>query len=205
VIRADGEPADEALLAACQEGDDSAFETLFRRWQRPITAYIQQIVRNYDDAACLTQDVFLKVFEHRASFDTQRRFTTWFYTIARNAAIDFVQSKGRRSAVRFSTLDGDADDARFSANILGTAEAVEQRLAGSESTRLLAAAIADLPDLHREIIELIVFQERSYEDVSEILGGVPLGTLRSRMFHALRRLRAVLAAAGGGEAGEGLL
>jgi DNA-directed RNA polymerase specialized sigma24 family protein len=81
---------------------------------------------------------------------------------------------------------------------------VESKLARAESNHLLSEALSELPQIYREIIELIIFQELSYEDASAILGGMSLGTLRSRMFHALRRLRHILQGKGG-ENGENLI
>ncbi len=170
---------------------------LYRRYQRPIMAYIYQIVRNYDDSACIAQDVFLRVFEHVDRFDTGRRFSTWFYTIARNAAIDHLQSKGRRAMVSFTDLDREDEQNSIAANTSAVNDPVELQLSRGEAGRLLAAALAELPQVYREIIELIVFQEKSYDEAAEILGGASQGTLRSRMFHALRRLRTSLEKTGG--------
>jgi DNA-directed RNA polymerase specialized sigma24 family protein len=68
--------SDEQLVGLCQSGDFTAFEELYERYQRPILAYIYQITRNYEEAACIAQDVFLKVFEHVDRFDVTRRFST---------------------------------------------------------------------------------------------------------------------------------
>jgi len=199
-----GEDADEVLVGRCQGGDYAAFEILYRRYQRPILAYIYQITRNYDESGCIAQDVFMRVFEHVDRFDTKRRFTTWFYTIARNAAIDYLQSRHRKAMVSFSDLDHDDENSTVAANTGAPGLPIESMLAQREANTHLAAALAELPQIYREIIELVIFQERSYEEASEILGGVSLGTLRSRMFHALRRLRTSLTTAAG-ENGENLL
>jgi RNA polymerase sigma-70 factor (ECF subfamily) len=81
--------------------------------------------------------------------------------------------------------------------------AIGDLLARSETTRLLADAIAQLPQIHREIVELVAFQERSYDEAAAIIGdGVTANTLRSRMFHALRRLRTLLQASGGDQGND---
>ena len=197
----DGHGSDEELVGRCQAGDFTAFEVLYTRYQRPILAYIYQITRDYESSACIAQDVFLKVFEHVESFDLKRRFTTWFYTIARNAAIDHLHSRNRRAMVTFSDLDREESGSNepVVANAHASGEPIENTLARGESNELLAKALGDLPQIYREIIELVIFQERSYEDASAILGGVSPGTLRSRMFHALKRLRTQLEAVGGGD------
>ena len=191
------ELSDEELAANCQQGSLSSFEELYRRYQRPILAYIYQICRDYEEAACIAQDVFLKVFEKVDRFDTNRKFSTWFYTIARNASIDFLQSRRRRAMVTFTDIDRSDGDNTILAVSEGDAPPVEERLSSDEASGLLGEALADLPQIYREIIELVVFQDRSYEEASEILGGVSLGTLRSRMFHALRQLRDKLGKVGG--------
>ncbi len=193
----DGHPPDEILLAQCQRGDFSSFEIIYQRYQRPILAYLYQLVRDYEDAGNLAQDVFLRVFEHVGSFDTNRKFSTWFYAIARNAALDFLSSRARRSNVSLSGMtDDDSNEPGLPAPNL---EAIESTLARAESTTILRQALDELPPVHREVIELVVFQEKSYEEASEILGGVSTGTLRSRMFHALRRLRTRLEGVGGAD------
>ena len=85
----------------------------------------------------------------------------------------------------------------MAASASSPSEPIGDRLARGEAKEKLSAALAELPQMYREIIELVVFQERTYEEASVILGGISLGTLRSRMFHALRRLRESLLAAGG--------
>ena len=199
-----GQDADEVLVAKCQQGDFAAFEIIYERYRRPILAYIYQITRNYDESACIGQDVFLRVFEHVGRFDITRRFSTWLYTIARNASIDYLQSRSRKVMIGFTDLDRDDESNSVAANAPAPGVSVETKLAISESNKLLAEALAELPQIYREIIELVIFQELSYEDASAILGGMSLGTLRSRMFHALRRLRQILQAKGG-EQGENLI
>jgi RNA polymerase sigma-70 factor, ECF subfamily len=201
-MNADAQPSDEDLVRACQNGDFAAFEEIYRRYQRPILAYIYQITRNYDEAGSIAQDVFLKVFEHVARFDPTRRFSTWFYTIARNAAIDYLNARNRRSFVSFTDLDRQDGDNMITNATAGESTPVEDRLAKGEAVKHLAVALGAMPQIYREIIELIIFQERSYEEASEILGGVSHGTLRSRMFHALRRLRSELEHEGGFSEGD---
>lgn len=188
---ADTTPAsDEELVARCQAGDYAAFEELYRRHHRPIMAYVHQIVRDYDGTASIAQEVFMKVFEHLDRFDTSRRFTTWFYTIARNTALDWLQARRRHHHV---PLSGDDGEPLVDLPAPGQGpEAIEAALARSESTEVLARAIAALPQVHREIIELVAFQGLTYGEAGEILGGVSEGTLRSRMHHALRHLRLAL-------------
>jgi RNA polymerase sigma-70 factor (ECF subfamily) len=182
-----GEDSDEQLAIRCRDGDLEAFGLLYERYRRPILAYLYQIVRDYEQAACIGQDVFLKVFERADRYDPSRRFSTWFYTVARNTALDWLQARNRRPQVSFADVDDDAPAVPVPAD-RNTPEA-DERLQRSEAAEAIAKGLAGLPQIYREIIELIVFQDLTYEAASEILGGVSLGTLRSRMFHALRLMR----------------
>ncbi len=186
------ERSDEELVGMCQQGSLTAFEELYRRYQRPILAYIYQITRNYEESGCIAQDVFLKVFENVGRFDLERRFSTWFYTIARNASIDYLQSRRRRVMVSFTDIDRQPGDDVIVNTTEASTENVINNLSRTEANQALSEALAELPQIYREIVELIIFQSMSYEAASQILGGVSLGTLRSRMFHALRQLRQLL-------------
>jgi RNA polymerase sigma-70 factor (ECF subfamily) len=197
-------PSDESLAARCQQGDMAAFEILFERYQRPILAYLYQMTRDYADASCIAQDAFLKLFEKVDSFDITRRFSPWFYAVARNAAIDHIKAKRRGGMVNFSALDREDGDNVILSTRAARADEVDLHLNRAEARSALREAIDELPLIYREIIELVVFQEKSYEEASQILGGVSLGTLRSRMFHALRHLRERLEGLAG-NSGQNLL
>lgn len=192
-----GEDSDERLAERCRDGDLVAFGLLYERYRRPILAYLYQIVRDYDQAACIGQDVFLKVFQRADRYDPSRRFSTWFYTVARNTALDWLQARNRRPQVSFADADEDSPGVPQPPD-RSLAE-VDNPLQRAEAAEFVAAALAELPQIYREIIELVVYQDMTYEAASEILGGVSLGTLRSRMFHALRLLRGKLEAIAGAD------
>ena len=99
--------------------------------------------------------------------------------------------------VTFSDLDRSEGDNIMENNASGPSFAVDAGIVKEDSVEQLRLAMEQLPQIFREIIELIVFQGLSYEQASEILGGVSLGTLRSRMFHALRHLRRSLTSIAG--------
>ena len=188
---------DEALLKRCQKGDYTAFEEVYQRYHRPILAYIYQMVQNYEDARNLTQEVFLKLFEKSESFDSKRRFSTWFYTVARHSAIDFLQSRHKRSSVNISAFEGQDGSNHILSSILASNTDIAKGVMSKEAGDYLRQALQRLPVIYREIIELVVFQDCTYSQASEILDGISEGTLRSRMFYALKLLREQLTSVGG--------
>ena len=97
--------ADEVLMQRCQDGDYAAFEELYSRYNRPIIAFIYQMTRHADDAACIAQTAFMKLFEHRQSFDIGRSFRAWFYRIARNSTLDHIAKHRKKGHFYFTDLD----------------------------------------------------------------------------------------------------
>jgi RNA polymerase sigma-70 factor (ECF subfamily) len=187
----DQQPSDEALMARCQTGDYEAFEALYERYHRPIIAFVFQMTRHADDAACITQSAFMKLFEHRTSFDAKRSFRAWFYRVARNATLDYLAKHRKRGHYFFTDFERmsryEDDDRSFQPE--DDQPAVAHVLQSSEAAEHLRTALERLPAMYQEIVDLIAFRDMSYEEASQLLGGTSLGTLRSRMYHALRRLR----------------
>ena len=179
-------------------GDYDAFEILYRRYQRPLMAFVYQMVQDYHDSCNIVQEVFLKLYERGDRYDPSRKFSSWFYAVARNATIDYCKRRRNKLKMLEPDLAADLADEHEPPPL------EPDRLEQDEAIAVLHEALRELPPDYRAVVELVAFQGMSYEEASEALGGVSLGTLRSRMYHAIRRLRTVLSGAGG-EAGENLI
>lgn len=134
------------------------------------------MVGNYEDARELTQQSFLKAFEHLSSFDPSRRFFSWIYRIAMNESINHL--KARRP---FEPLDDVVESSAISSSSM---EQIERK-------RAVREAIATLTPDHRAVIVLRHYLDCSYEEAAETLG-IPMKTVKSRLFEARRALRDVL-------------
>jgi RNA polymerase sigma-70 factor (ECF subfamily) len=163
---------DEACVERCLHGDPEAFGTLIEKYQRPIFAAILHMVDNYEDARELTQQVFLKSYQHLAGYERGRKFFSWLYRIAVNEAINHVRARRQ-----FEPLDDERPDFPSTAPI-----------ASLESRRSVREAIGTLKPEHRAVIVLRHFMDCSYEDAAEILG-IPVKTVKSRLFTARQLLR----------------
>ena len=171
---------DEELLAVVARGDEQALATLYDRYDRVAYGLAYRILRDQALAQDAVQDAFLSVWRTAASFDPLRgKASTWLLTLVHRRAVDAVRREDRR---RTQPLDdapiasGDATDE--------TAELREQR-------RAVQAALAQLPPEQREALELAYYGGLSQSELAERLG-VPLGTVKSRMFAALAKLRDLL-------------
>jgi RNA polymerase sigma-70 factor (ECF subfamily) len=173
--------SDEDLMLRIQRRrDEEAFSLLFARYRAPITSYVFRLVGNRNEAESLAQEAFLRVLEKADHYDYPRRFSTWFYTIARNLATDFLKKK--RAVV--------PDDFHGLAEMLAGPAAPEPQdaAAGDEELHDLALALQDLPLPYREVVVLRALQELSYREIAAIVG-CPESTARSRMDYGLEYLR----------------
>ena len=188
---------DEDLMDRFARGDVAAFELLVERHERPVYRFVLRSVRDDERAEELTQDVFLRVVNNAARYKPSAKFTTWLYTIARNACIDEARRRGRRPTVSLNAPVGDEDGATF----LDRLRDARARGGGSEVARAsfrdhLETGIAALPELQREVFLLRQFEGMRFVDIAQQLG-VSDNTVKSRMRYALATLRDHLADFGG--------
>src|SRR4029079_17756239 len=185
-----GRASDEQLMRRAQQGDRQAFAMLFDRYNASVLSYLYRMLGNVEDVEAIGQEVFLRAFRFAASYRYPQKFSTWLFTITRNLAINTARRK-KRSPIRNVTephLEGmelSSDPYQVAARATDDTERRE------EIVRMLKA-LEDLPADQKEVIVLGVFQDLSYAQMEEITGTKAV-TLRSRMFHGLKRLSKMLA------------
>jgi RNA polymerase sigma-70 factor, ECF subfamily len=171
------EPSDEALFASYRGGDVAAFEALFRRWQEPLGRHLVRMLGDPAAADDLVMETFLRLHRHRARWREGTPLRPWLFTIARNLARNRLRAQRLwgwlpLASVRSRTAPPPADE-----------DQVRTRV---------AAAFAALPAAQREACSLRLLGELSVDEIARVTK-VPAGTVKSRLFHGLRRLRALLA------------
>jgi RNA polymerase sigma-70 factor (ECF subfamily) len=175
-----GEPPDEALLALVARSDNDALAALYDRYGRQAYALALRILRDAALAEDAVQDAFLTVWRTAPSFDrTRGSVSTWLLTIVHRRAVDVVRREDRRRASPLDDAPVAAGDA--------TDEAAELR----EQRVRVRAALDGLTPSEREALELAYYGGLSQSEIAERLG-VPLGTVKSRMFAGLGKLRDTL-------------
>jgi RNA polymerase sigma-70 factor (ECF subfamily) len=180
---------DERLVEETLAGDRDAFGALVQRHQRGLVNYIFRLVGSWDAATDLSQEVFLKVFVSLETFDPRYRFTTWLYRIASNRAIDYLRRRQPR-ALSLSQ-SGPSEEAPAAPALAGTDPSPDDVLRGRELGTRIEKAIAALPTSYRQLILLRHNQSCRYEEIARITG-LPLGTVKNRIFRAREILRARL-------------
>lgn len=177
--------ADGELVQSALAGRESGFEELVRRYQRPIAAYVYRMVGDYDAALDLTQDVFIKVYASLSRYRSEFKFSTWIYKIAHNAAIDHL----RRNAARDHAVT--RDDDRTETRIESRRLTPEQESERNERRSEIEVVVQLLPPAYRELIVLRHSHDLSYDEIAEITG-LPLGTVKNRLFRAREAMRDLL-------------
>jgi len=182
-----GALADGELVQTAIAGREASFEELVRRYQRPIAAYVYRMVGDYDAALDLTQEVFIKVYNSLARYRSEFKFSTWIYKIAHNAAIDHL----RRYAVRGQALVGGFEGERREISIESRRLTPEQESEREERRSEIESVVQLLPAAYRELIVLRHSHDLSYDEIADVTG-LPLGTVKNRLFRAREAMRELL-------------
>jgi RNA polymerase sigma-70 factor (ECF subfamily) len=175
------EHLDREYVERCLGGDLDAFGMLIDRYQAPVFRIVLNMVGNYEDAKEVLQQVFMKAFEHLASFDRDRRFFSWIYRMAVNESINHIRAR--------RPVEPLTDEAR--GPLWDPARSFEER----ERDRRVRDAVTGLNEIYRPVVILRHFAHCSYTEIAEVLN-LPEKTVKSRLFTARQLLRDALTADG---------
>ncbi len=173
---------DEQLVALMTKGQSSALDELYRRYYDPMYRYFYSKLGQQEAiAADFTQDLFVRLIEKAAYFDTQQNFSSWLYTIASNLCKNEYRRKSRAiidSQKSILTLDIQEEQPHL-------------KIKKSDFDRQLAAAVKQLQTAQQTCFRLRYEQGLTLPEISQIMD-CPIGTIKSRLHYALRQLQDVL-------------
>jgi len=184
-----GDAEDDDLLAArSRKGDGMALARLYQRHAPALLRYLERCAGSRSEAEDILQETFLRLFEGRGRYEGRGRFRSWLFTVATRLVLDRARRARRHAdllesgAAPWSPLEQVPSDAFLPGR---TQQRIEH-------------ALADLPSDYALAFHLRVREGFSYAEMAA-MSGAPEGTLRSRVHHAVRRIRAALAVDGGSE------
>lgn len=176
---------DAELVRAGLDGDRGALEQLVEHYWIPVYRAAYRIVHDAEASADVTQATFLSVFENLHRYDPAYKFFSWIYRIAVNQALDHIRRRQRADeAVQREIAPPSTEDA---------SAALDEAAAGE----VAFALIATLPEDYRVVLALRHYAELSYDEMAEVLG-IPVKTVRSRLYTARQQLKTALEARGYG-------
>lgn len=170
---------DRACVERCISGDADAFEEILDRYERPLYNAIYRLTGNGDDSRDLCQQVFVKVFEHLATYDPNRKFFSWLYRVAMNETINHIKSRRTWEPLSETLPYQHASP--------------EEEVQAAESEREIQQALLALDLKYRLALIVRHFLQLSYEEAGQILD-LPEKTVKSRLFTARQLLREILEA-----------
>jgi len=178
---------DAELVRRSLEGDRDAFGMLVRNYHADLLRFLRGMMRNPDDAEDAAQEAFLRAFRFLDSYDPARPFRSWLWTIGAREAMRILKKRDRKHLSLETT--GSEEDEAFGPEASWHADTTAlDRLDAELLRRALLDGLDRLPPDHRAVLVLRILEQRSYEEISEILE-IPTGTVMSRINRARAGLR----------------
>jgi len=171
------EKDDTALVKQCLQGNTQSFELIVDKYQKTIFNVALRLCNDYDDAADITQSVFIKAYEKLKSYNPKYKFFSWIYRMVINESLNFVNQKKR-----LQNLDED---------IIAKNNSPDKVYDHSELQKQIQEALMTLEPNYRILVILKHYQNNSYAEISNLLG-VPEKTVKSRLYIARQQLGKIL-------------
>ncbi|HTH93078.1 MAG TPA: RNA polymerase sigma factor [Candidatus Paceibacterota bacterium] len=176
------EVSDEALVIKCKK-DPQYFAVLVDRYVPKLTRYIRRrSLATSDDIDDLLQNIFIKVYRNINEYNTSLLFSSWIYRITHNEMIDWYRREKRRTTL---SLDDETQDL---ISRLMTEEDHTSRFSNEEQKQFIIKTLNTLDEKYKEILLLRFFEEKSYEEIADILK-IPAGTVAVRLNRAKKELQ----------------
>ena len=183
------------LMLAVQKDDAAAFEELMFRFQGRVQSLLRHLIGNQETAEDLTQDVFLRVFRARKSYQPNAKFSTWLFTIANNVALSQLRSQQRKPETQLggmvNTSHSDTVFEATEAIVAGSESMPARQLDKSELREMVRLAIEALNDRQRMAVLLNRFEGMSYAEIADVMKLSPQA-IKSLLCRAHVQLRNLL-------------
>ena len=180
---------DTRLMLQVKEGDGTSFEVLLGKYRRPVVSYLNRMVQNQSIAEELAQEVFLRVYRARSSYEPTAKFTTWLFKIATHLALNSVRD--RKHEKLHKSLSETVED-RQPLDVPDLRRNREQELVAETRLQLVRDAISSLPEKQRAAVLMHKYEELDYAQIADALG-CSVSAVKSLLFRAYEMLRSRLA------------
>jgi RNA polymerase sigma-70 factor (ECF subfamily) len=179
--------SDEDLMGRVAEDDERAFAELVRRFQGRVMNLVSRVLNDRECGDDITQEVFVRVFQHRRNYRRGSKFSTWLFTIAANLAKNEIRRRVRRR--NWFSLNALQEVLKDSAiQLADPTEGRESLMEREQLQEAMGRAIATVPEKYRLALVLRDLDGLAYEEIAQVLG-IPGGTVRSRINRARGMLR----------------
>jgi RNA polymerase sigma-70 factor (ECF subfamily) len=175
-------------MLRAKAGDQSAFDYLVQKYRRPIVGFMYRMARNTAAAEDLAQEVFLRVYRSRASYEASAKFTTWLYRIATNLAVNHARDTRHERPEVTVSLDEPDEESGATLELPDAALSAEQNLMRRERMMAIRRKVEALPEQQRLAVIMHKYQKMDYREIAEVLKKSESAT-KSLLFRAYETLR----------------
>jgi RNA polymerase sigma-70 factor, ECF subfamily len=182
------ELSDAQIMLRVRAGDQNAFDYLVRKYRRPMISFMYRMSRNNAAAEDLAQEVFLRVYRSRESYEASAKFTTWLYRIATNLAVNHARDTRHERAEVTVSLDEPDEETGTTFEIADNHVTAEQSLVQRERVRAIRSKVEALPEQQRLAVIMHKYQQMDYKQIAAVLKKSESAT-KSLLFRAYETLR----------------
>src|ERR1700728_4622266 len=180
---------DAEVMLRVKAGDQSAFDYLVQKYRRPLVSFMYRMARNSAAAEDLAQEVFLRVYRSRQTYEASAKFTTWLYRIATNLAVNHARdTRHERPEVSVSLDETNDDSSTTTLQLPDGALTAEQAMVQRERLQAIRSKVEALPEQQRLAVIMHKYQQMDYKQIAEILKKSESAT-KSLLFRAYETLR----------------
>jgi RNA polymerase sigma-70 factor (ECF subfamily) len=193
-VRADpsNQPETDAeIMLRAKAGDDSAFEHLVQKYRRPMVNFMYRMAHNAAAAEDLAQEVFLRVYRSRASYEASAKFTTWLYRIATNLAVNHARDTRHERPENMASLDEPDQETGTTMDVADSTMSAEQAILRRERLAAIRQKVQALPERQRMAVIMHKYQQMDYKQIADVLKLSESAT-KSLLFRAYETLRGQL-------------
>jgi RNA polymerase sigma-70 factor (ECF subfamily) len=179
---------DAEVMLRVKAGDQSAFDFLVQKYRRPLVSFMYRMARNTAAAEDLAQEVFLRVYRSRQSYEASAKFTTWLYRIATNLAVNHARDTRKERPEVMVSLDEQDDDTGTTMDVADGRMSAEEALVRRERMLAIRSKVEALPQRQRLAVVMHKYQQMDYKQIAEVLKLSESAT-KSLLFRAYETLR----------------
>ena len=183
-----GGPSDADIMLRAKAGDQSAFDYLVQKYRRPLVSFMYRMARNAAAAEDLAQEVFLRVYRSRESYEASAKFTTWLYRIATNLAVNHARDTRHERPEVTVSLDEPDEETGTTFEVPDGSLNVEQQMVRRERMLAIRRKVEALPEQQRLAVIMHKYQQMDYKQIAEVLKRSESAT-KSLLFRAYETLR----------------
>jgi RNA polymerase sigma-70 factor (ECF subfamily) len=179
---------DAEVMLRVKAGDQSAFDYLVQKYRRPLVSFMYRMARNTAVAEDLAQEVFLRVYRSRATYEASAKFTTWLYRIATNLAVNHARDTRHERPEVTVSLDEPDEETGTTLDVADSAVSAEEALVRRERMAAIRGKVEALPERQRLAVIMHKYQQMDYKQIAEVLKLSESAT-KSLLFRAYETLR----------------